>query len=644
MIHDFKIHENNSLTSIEDPDRSKTLEVTSSPSAGRKRNNSSSSTISSASDKTGPFAATHNENTSFIKLLESLRIIVNSQTVPKKSSSIPKPHLFVSLQQDANSILDQLETKAKHLQSNNKQTNPPQKSRSIGQQTETALSTSSNSPASQQITPAPPSLQRKSPNPSTTYAEVTKKHQASKKSPTLLLYPMKSAEKEEVLEILKREIAWPSTKIKDVQKIKNKGVAMQLGRDQDVEELIQTINSKETLKSIIETKKPGKRHPSIIIYNLRDETTEDEVQEALAINAAIKERLNIRFKLSGRTPGLLAEAVLVTIPLESADHLRRSALIVLCTTNSTEQGSDVWSITTHPTAAAPATWESSIQSNSNKNQTSHNIQQFRLQKNSNLKWSTSSTTTTAIYIIQINLDKSKVATAHLEKLASQININHFLAQEPYVKEDKFAGVPRKWHQWLSSNNKARIISLPSTNNPIFICSTTNLTAIKIQTITGPANLISSYFSPYAELQDTAQDLANLLTKIGPEKALIGADMNAPSTLWGYANNSPSGNIMEDLISGLNLHLLNEKNSEPTFQRRNAKGWPDLTLVKGVQLARTASWKVRDELSSSDHKYIHTQLGISVQNHTYTRFKTAYGGHRKFSMHFRKEIPQIQQQY
>ncbi|GBN07797.1 Putative protein in type-1 retrotransposable element R1DM [Araneus ventricosus] len=237
----------------------------------------------------------------------------------------------------------------------------------------------------------------------------------------------------------------------------------------------------------------------------------------------------------------------------------------------------------------------------------------------------------------------KVATAHLEKLASGININHFLVQEPYVKEGKIAGVPRKWHQWLSSNNKAGIISLSSTNNPIFICSTTNLTTIKIQTITGPVNLILTYSSPYAELQDTAQDLANLLTKIGPEQALIGADMNAPSTLWGYANNSHRGNIMEDLISGLNLHLLNEKNSEPTFQRRNANGWPDLTLVKGVQLARTASWKVRDELSSSDHKYIHTQLGMSVQNHTYTRFKTAYGGHRKFSMHFKKEIPQVQQQ-
>ncbi|GBM39219.1 hypothetical protein AVEN_223837-1 [Araneus ventricosus] len=110
VTHDLKIHENNSLTSVKDPDHSKILGVnfTSSPSAGRKRNNSSSSTFSSVSDNAGPSAPIHNENTSFIKLLESLRIIVNTQTVPRKSSTVHKPHLPISLQQDANSILDQL--------------------------------------------------------------------------------------------------------------------------------------------------------------------------------------------------------------------------------------------------------------------------------------------------------------------------------------------------------------------------------------------------------------------------------------------------------------------------------------------------------------------------------------------------------
>ncbi|GBM64950.1 hypothetical protein AVEN_66136-1 [Araneus ventricosus] len=81
---------------------------------------------------------------------------------------------------------------------------------------------------------------------------------------------------------------------------------------------------------------------------------------------------------------------------------------------------------------------------------------------------------------------------------------------------------------------------------------------------------------------------------------------------GYAYNSSRGNIIKDLISELNLHLLNEKDSEATYEHRNAKGWPDLTLVKGVQLARKTSWKVRDELSLSGHKYIRTQLGIRVK--------------------------------
>ncbi|GBO25361.1 hypothetical protein AVEN_204618-1 [Araneus ventricosus] len=52
-----------------------------------------------------------------------------------------------------------------------------------------------------------------------------------------------------------------------------------------------------------------------------DETTEDEVQEALAINADIKEMLNIRFKLSSRQPGT-AHWILET-PSESFHKLKR---------------------------------------------------------------------------------------------------------------------------------------------------------------------------------------------------------------------------------------------------------------------------------------------------------------------------------
>ncbi|GBM38284.1 hypothetical protein AVEN_11388-1 [Araneus ventricosus] len=42
---------------------------------------------------------------------------------------------------------------------------------------------------------------------------------------------------------------------------------------------------------------------------------------------------------------------------------------------------------------------------------------------------------------------------------------------------------------------------------------------------------------------------------------------------GYAYNSSRCNIIKDLISELNLHLLNDKVSEATYEHRNEKGWP-----------------------------------------------------------------------
>ncbi|GBN46633.1 hypothetical protein AVEN_228661-1 [Araneus ventricosus] len=237
---DIQNMKNSSLTSVQYPDQSKILEVdfTSSPSAARKRNNSSSSlsTISSFSDNAGPFSPTHNHNPSFIKLLESLKIIVNRQTVPKKSSTIPKPHFPVSWQ---NSILDQLETQGKTFatkQQTNQSTTEIQVYQTANrngikhliQLTSITANHPSTSLAAEKIPKSIHHICR-------SQQETTSKQ----KNPTLLLYPMKSAEKE-VLEILKREIARPSTKIKDVQKIRNKDVAVQLERDQ---ELTRTLRS-----------------------------------------------------------------------------------------------------------------------------------------------------------------------------------------------------------------------------------------------------------------------------------------------------------------------------------------------------------------------------------------------------------------
>ncbi|GBO12448.1 hypothetical protein AVEN_160632-1 [Araneus ventricosus] len=47
---------------------------------------------------------------------------------------------------------------------------------------------------------------------------------------------------------------------------------------------------------------PGKRHPSIIIYDLPNTITDQEVQEALRTYTEDAENIRTRFKLKGRKP------------------------------------------------------------------------------------------------------------------------------------------------------------------------------------------------------------------------------------------------------------------------------------------------------------------------------------------------------
>ncbi|GBM58024.1 hypothetical protein AVEN_180023-1 [Araneus ventricosus] len=93
---------------------------------------------------------------------------------------------------------------------------------------------------------------------------------------------------------------------------------------------------------------------------------------------------------------------------------------------------------------------------------------FLLQHPPHHQHSTSSTTTNKTTFLQINLRKSEIATSTLLEASDSHNPSIILVQEPYILDGRIAGIPRSWNQWLSKNNKAGIISLPSCNKPVFI--------------------------------------------------------------------------------------------------------------------------------------------------------------------------------
>ncbi|GBM23154.1 hypothetical protein AVEN_147072-1 [Araneus ventricosus] len=99
-----------------------------------------------------------------------------------------------------------------------------------------------------------------------------------RKPHTILVYPAKdSSEATSVEEILKNTIR-PEANVKI------------------------RLDGDNSAKEKVSYRMPGKRHPSIIIYDLPNTITDQEVQEALRTYTEDGENLRTRFKLKGRKP------------------------------------------------------------------------------------------------------------------------------------------------------------------------------------------------------------------------------------------------------------------------------------------------------------------------------------------------------
>ncbi|GIY00355.1 hypothetical protein CEXT_145331 [Caerostris extrusa] len=89
-------------------------------------------------------------------------------------------------------------------------------------------------------------------------------------------------------------------------------------------------------------------------------------------------------------------------------------------------------------------------------------------------------------------------------------------------------------------------------------------------------LTSTYSSPSEDLDSTLQDYSSTIPMNTHQ--IICGDFNAHSTTWGYNSEDQRGKLLMDFISFRQLFLVNPQDSQPTFIRSGAVGWPDLHYV------------------------------------------------------------------
>lgn len=200
------------------------------------------------------------------------------------------------------------------------------------------------------------------------------------------------------------------------------------------------------------------------------------------------------------------------------------------------------------------------------------------------------------HYLQINLNNSKLAQDNCMQMCKKWKIDIVIVSEPNF-------IPNNWY--TDKTKKAAIFI--NTNRIIsdrLIIQEEGFVAVKINRII----VISCYFSPNDNVEKfkiQLQDLNNFILLHKNEHILLSGDFNANLTLWGSNRNNRRGYILLDIMSVLDMRLINSGNI-PTCVRVQGSSVVDLTWSTFSLIFYINNWRVLDNInddSLSDHRFV-----------------------------------------
>jgi len=216
--------------------------------------------------------------------------------------------------------------------------------------------------------------------------------------------------------------------------------------------------------------------------------------------------------------------------------------------------------------------------------------------------------------IQINLKKSKLASANLIAFMVENNIKVALIQEPWVRNEKIKGLNHKEfviiYKAIPGTNPRSCILIHKSITAFIISnfSDADTTVIKIEGVDMPITVVSAYF--HGDLDIPTLKMVELVESLNLQDSskintdvLMGFDANARSELWGSSELNDRGELLTDFIIKHNLVICN-RGRTPTFTfppGENSEGWSevlDVTLTSNSDRLKVNGWEVSRDNSYS----------------------------------------------
>jgi len=225
-----------------------------------------------------------------------------------------------------------------------------------------------------------------------------------------------------------------------------------------------------------------------------------------------------------------------------------------------------------------------------------------------------------IKCLQINLQRGRTSTAHLNQFIIDNNYDVIFTQEPYVLKRNVCGFPINYKIYYRESDiiKTAIVVVNPKIQVLFIesLSTEFLTIVKLEFKNKIIYGFSLYCSPFQSIEFQLNYVKNAIETLKPENLIISLDSNAKSKIWYNNRDDSRGNAVVEFMCELNLFLLNNNINTPSYHTIRGESYIDLTLINNSLINYINDWQVLKTISMSDHRYIQFYISDETQNIIY----------------------------
>ncbi|XP_035224869.1 uncharacterized protein LOC118197469 [Stegodyphus dumicola] len=243
------------------------------------------------------------------------------------------------------------------------------------------------------------------------------------------------------------------------------------------------------------------------------------------------------------------------------------------------------------------------------------------------------------------MQHARAAVAQTIQFEIHNKIDFIFCQEPYTREGVSAGFPLQWTVFQKSDHdhspRAIIVSCNPDWSPTIISLDQDNVAILLEVHSLSIILASNYSPPTAEIGPTTRFIQRILHQFRIPDMIFAGDFNSHNTAWGYHTTDPKGRELEDFLSSSNLIVQNTAEAPPSFDRVFAQGWPDLTLTTLHAAPLLQDWKVEEDESLSDHKFITFSLSETTRVSKIRRYNLPGRKIKTFSRKIKTQLTRLE---